>query len=88
MLEGSRQVGLMLALLPWHWLIQDILAKAPSFLSDFYRPLFLKYDNFVFETTAINELLRLRFVNNRYSFCLTLTSKQVNYLHGKGSSVL
>ncbi|KAH0743158.1 hypothetical protein KY290_031151 [Solanum tuberosum] len=26
MFEGSRQVGLMLALLPWHWLIQDILA--------------------------------------------------------------
>ncbi|TMW99986.1 hypothetical protein EJD97_001563 [Solanum chilense] len=42
MLEGSRQVGLILALLPWHWLIQDILAKAPYFLSDFYRPLFLK----------------------------------------------
>uniref|UniRef100_A0A3Q7GKA1 Uncharacterized protein n=1 Tax=Solanum lycopersicum TaxID=4081 RepID=A0A3Q7GKA1_SOLLC len=42
MLEGSQQVGLMLALLPWHWLIQDILAKAPYFFSDFNRPLFLK----------------------------------------------
>lgn len=32
--EGFGPVGLMLALLPWHWLIKDILAKAPSFLSE------------------------------------------------------
>lgn len=32
--EGSGQVGLMLALLLWHWLIKEILAKAPSFLSE------------------------------------------------------
>lgn len=32
--EGSGRVGLMLALLPWHWLIKDILAKTPSFLSE------------------------------------------------------
>ena len=60
----------MLALLPWHWLIKDILAKVPSFLSKNVTFMVSKsFTGALLENKRI-EFLRLHFVNNRYCFCL------------------